>query len=438
MRRPLSPGLSVLVIGLSTGSVSVAALVVAAILNAFLDLPFVILTIAVVLATIPLLTTVAARTGIAHPWLTGALAPVTLAPLFFLGALYDLNQPIIISNWRCGTGDIALLMVLPFVYGGFGLLGGILGIALATRGGPRPALALRALALGGLATAVALVAWSTVQAAHHPEPHALLGPLPPSAIVPPLDGETPHEELPSKDGPSGYRFAQTLPELDVVVERSCSASSCSLSLWRHHTMPTPPHNTSRPSVFDSTSRGRLEVRRIAEHDVWLVKDVDHGRSVAFRKADPFYVPTDISPRDLRHALSPPHPYIVMGALALGLGALLQGWRQRVTAQLRRTERGRTGVLGENGWISFEDATAPQRVAPDLILPPGPVVVLEGGAGQGTPYRGEATVGAGACLPGERAAVLADFRVRCAVLDTLTLTLTALTAMPLLAAWHLFT
>src|SRR5262245_30473463 len=54
-------------------------------------------------------------------WGAGARGPVvashaiaTVAPWIFLGAAYASSEPLVQSSWRCGTGEMGLVVIAPF------------------------------------------------------------------------------------------------------------------------------------------------------------------------------------------------------------------------------------------------------------------------------------------------------------------------------------
>jgi hypothetical protein len=104
-------------------------------------------------------------------------------------------------------------------------------------------------------------------------------------------------------------------------------------------------------------------------------------------------------------------------------------------RLDRAAAARSGALGETGWIALDDGSPDVRAAPDLGLPPGPVLVLgqEPGKAPAGVYRGADPLGADAVMAGEREEILGSLRGSMAALDAFTLASATLSAMPLLAA-----
>ena len=216
---------------------------------------------------------------------------------------------------------------------------------------------------------------------------------------------------------------------DLEIERRCNDYSCAVHLTRPAAEAAPIDRAYREggSVAETAS---VLLRRDEAHDLWIL---DGGNLVAYR--GPALDLTDVHARDVARGLAPPPGWIAGAALGVLLAGLLQLRRRRVAADLAQLAAAPAGVLGDDGWIALEGGVPPVRVAPGLGLPLGPVLLLAPEAR--TPagaYRGEAPLGAGAVVSGERGDLLARARDRLAAIDALALAALVLTAAPLAAAW----
>ncbi|EYF05683.1 hypothetical protein [Chondromyces apiculatus] len=456
-------GARVLAVGALSGGVSVAALVVTGSFAAALDLPFPALFAAALLAATPLLASVARWAGVDRPYTAAAFAPLALFPMLLLYASYGLSQPHIVSHWRCGTGDVGLLMLAPFAFGMLGSLGGLLGVALAGRERRTMDTVLRAFALASTALAVALWAMSAVKAARYPVIADYVEALPGAVTVPPVAGE-PLERRPRTEMPGGLalpsgeegakkplveeRFVDPVPGHPVTLVRACVDEHCTFTL-----LPTAGGGTPSEALPDHLAGGTskraqpIVVRHDPAHRLWILGGVHDVQAVAFEESGGKLSLADVGPRDVGDALSPPLDWLVAGALGLLFAVLAQAWRWREAARLTHVGRALEGTLGEQGWVSFAGAMPARRVAPELSLPPGPVLVLDapsssdahadapaqGAAGSGV-YRDGLLLGADTVVAGERTAVMAPLRAQCVMLDGLTLSAVLLTAAPLLCTW----
>lgn len=432
--NPPRPGARILVVGIAAGGLSVAAFIVAGISRALLDLPVATLTAVLLLAGTPLIARLATWAGVPRARAAAALAPAAVAPFLFAGAGYALGQPIVVSHWRCGTGEMGLIMLAPFAVGLLGALGGLVGVALAGRGGRIADAALRGLALGWLGLAAALLAWAGARAARYPAPDAYVASLPVVATVPPVSG-APRETIGRDDGSSLVDdvFIDRVPDLPLEIERRCTSEHCTFAVARPGEAEAPLDGKRKYMEGGSVRRdAAIPLRRDEVHGFWVAEG---GSPDAYREVASKLQLVDIHARDVGDALSPPRGWLAGGAG----GALLAAWlllrRRRATAALRRAEGATAGTLGEGGWITFEGAAPAVRAAPELGLSPGPVLVLapEGGRAPMGAYRGEAPLGAGAVIAGGRAGVIERRRAEIANIDALVISAAMLAAAPLLAS-----
>jgi len=418
--------------GLAAGGLAVAAFLVAGAARLALDLPVASGMAALMLAGIALTCRAAAWTRAPRPLPAAALGTVAVAPALFLGAAHAISDPVVTSHWRCGTGEIALVMVAPFVFGMAGVLGGLIALPLVGCERRRADAALRALALGALALSAALLAWSFARAAQYPDPDRYAASLPVVATVPPVAG-TPVKDLPLPGAsdmiPHQQIYRDRVGGFDLEIERVCTGDACGFSLLR---AGTANPDVEHPGGYHSGGALRsdeIRLKRDEAHDLWIASA---GSTVAYQGSA--LKLTDVQVRDVGDHLSPPRGWMAGAAAGLLLASLFQCLRCRAAARRDRLTAARAGVVGEGGWIAFDDDAPPLRAAPDLGLSPGPVLVL-GHQPQKAPegaYRGEAPLGPGAVIAGDRAELLARVRGDLAALDALTLAAATLTAAPLVA------
>lgn len=433
MDPPPRTGARILVLGLAAGGLAVTAFIAAGIGRAIVDVPVATITAILLIAGTPLLARLGAWAGVPRAWAAAALAPSAIAPFLFAGAGYALGQPIVTSHWRCGTGEMGLIMLTPFAVGLLGALGGLLAVALAGRGGRTADAALRGLALGWLGLAAALVAWSGARAARYPTPDAYVASLPVVATVPPVSG-APRETIRRDDGSSLVEevFVDRVPDLPLEIERRCTDDDCTFAVGHPGEADAPVEGTRKYREGGSARRGAaITLRRDEAHGFWVAVG---SSPIAYREVDSKLQLVDIHASDVGDALSPPHGWLAGGAGGVLLSAWLLLRRRRFTRWLRRVESATAGTLGEGGWITFEGAAPAVRAAPELGLSPGPVLVLAGDGGKAPmgAYRGEAALGAGAVIAGDREGATERARAELARIDALTLSAAILAAAPLLA------
>lgn len=127
-----------------------------------------------------------ARLGPRGP-LLAAFALIGFAPLHWASAATTLAQPIVEVHWRCGTGDVMLLMLLPFLVAGWSVVSVLAGtLAAGLSVGPRMERALRTLARGVTVAGVVLVGYGAVRA-RLPEPDHWIETRPIVATIGPRD-----------------------------------------------------------------------------------------------------------------------------------------------------------------------------------------------------------------------------------------------------------
>ncbi len=363
-----------------------------------------------------------------------AVSALTLAsasvPLL-LGALYTLGQPVVDADrWRCGTGDVALLLMAPPVILVLVALASLVSTVVA--GGAPAALARRTrwLAVAAVAVSAGLVAASSVRAGRFPESDGYVASLPVVARVTAASGYPVAVQRAAESPLSGPGAqSETVRVYDdrlgpVVLRRRCIANECDATLLR----ASQPDAASAKRVSHERvpSDRAIEVHRDAAHDIWVV---DSGWARPYRGPD--LDSRDVHVADIADHLSPPHGWLVCAALGLALAGALLLVRRRAARDLRAIEAGRQGVLEASGLVRFGDGEPPVRVAPGQALAEGPVVVFPGALVSGGAYRADAPGGARVAC-GDREAILARVRERLALLDALAFAACALTGAPLLA------
>jgi len=347
-----------------------------------------LLAAALALALAPL-----ARSGAPLRWpyaLAVALATQGLLPV--AGALMKLADPLVSSHWRCGTGDVALVMTAPVPAS----LAALAAFALARWGAPhlagRGGRVVRGLSLVALAAAVAVTAAGGVAVATRPQARALLAQIP-------VVGTLPEATL----GPAMPVRLDTVGRL--LVWRRCDANGCDLSLRQ----PTVPAGESlyQPTVLRRGAEA-LRVRYDAALDLAVFEDATTGYAVgAFRVRSA--QPVDVKYGTLRGRVAPPLPWFACAAAGLLLALTAFARTGANTAALRRWLGARPGTLA-NGVVRFDgDATA-ATVQDVAEVAPGPVLVFEDAAKQ--PFREAATIPAGAL----RAGTMDDLRDAIAVAE----------------------
>jgi hypothetical protein len=433
---PVHPGAppagAPIVYGLAVGGLTTAAYLGAGVARGAgsVAVPIASIAAALLFATTPLLRRLARWAGSPRPERCAAGSLLGAAPLLFLGAKVALgNDPIVSSHWRCGTGDIGLILLSPIAFLLTGTLAGLLAFALTARGDDAGS-PLRAgvLGRGALILGVILVAAAALRAVGHPSTdHAsrYLDALPRIAVIPPIDPATAKQVArPMRESTPSPQLVDETRIGDLVAERTCTDGSCSFRLRRGEG-PFPPDRMAESMPVN----GGVVVVRDEKHGFWIF-----GGNSAFRDRD--LQVTDINVQDIGDELSAPTGWILGGAGGLIVAMALWQKRRRVAQRARRIAAAREGTLGSNGWITLHDDTPAWRASPDLALAAGPVLLLGSGAtgGAAGAYRSEGASGGEEIVAGARETIVAALRSRMKDLDALGLAAVVITAAPLLAAW----
>ena len=217
-----------------------------------------------------------------------------------------------------------------------------------------------ALALGACG---ALVLGSVLRL-RSPEPGAYVATLPLAGALPPAEGPPTRTELDRPWSWDQNRIYETRLGR-MLVTRVCGAHVCGVLIGE--TQPSPGEGLWGPHAVTTLAASDVTVRRDDRHDFWIVEHAGEARALRDGKAITLRVD------DIADAARPPRTWIVASLLGL-LGAVLilvSARRRAGATELIR--RGLEGHLGDDGWISFQEALAPLR-APSGCRP-GPVVVV---------------------------------------------------------------
>lgn len=339
-----------------------------------------------------------------------SLAAAGLAPLFGMGALWAMSDPLVASTFRCGTGDMMLITMVPVVL----FFGGSLGILLAAgflAGGRGEALRplIRGAALLATLAAAALVGLSVARAVRKPDVDRYVDSLPVTDTLPPVT-ETlgPRPVQKSHDEP---RAVPTHTDVlgDIAVYRACWSDSCDVavadaSVLRGSLAPHELRSLGAPGELLSVRRDEAHRFVVIEGSGRIAFGVrghfpdawpsSRGRSVVWPAVD-------IGVRDVASSASPPLGWILGGAAGLLAACALLAASAMRSRRMRAVLHGVPGVLGENGWIHFEDGRPSMRADPAAGVAPGPVLVIEGTRSPGA-YRESDVLGASQLVAGTRA------------------------------------
>lgn len=424
-----------LAFGFTVGGLSAAAFLIAGVvrLAGSVAVPVIPITALLLVAATPLIRRQARWAGTPRPDLCAAWSLLGVLPLLFLGAKFAIgNDPVLSSHWRCGSGDIGLAILSPIPFALLGTLAGLLAfIAASSREWRGTHAGLRILSRGALLLGALLVGAAALRAAHKPstdQTSRYLDALPTIAVLPPpvADGA----KVPAPVGESGAAMPNLVDETrfgDIIVRRICSRSSCAVALRRVDRAFPPERMLVGAGSLAEEAEARIQ--RDEKHGFWIV-----GGQVAFRDED--LLVTSINIQDIGDELSAPPGWILGGAAGV-LVALALGYRRhRLAQRLLQIEAATAGVLGDSGWITFDDDRPARRASPDVALAPGPVLLVGRGTGGGAAgaYRADGQLGGSALVAGERDDLRAALRARLAGLDALGLVAVLLTAAPLVASW----
>lgn len=246
-RRPGRAAALPLVFGLAVGGLTTAAFLAACAVRAVggRAVPVASVMALLVLGATPLLRRAARWAGSPRPERTAAWSPLGAALLAFVGAEIAIGDGLIVtSHWRCGTGDIGLMMLAPVGVMILGTLGGLTAfVATALRAGspsatPRGLAARITLLFAGI-----LVGGATFRAVHHPSTDAAtqyLDSLPTVAVLEPIERARARVTFSSRESAPAVEQLQDETRFgDLTARRTCSEGSCTIALQRADG-PLPP------------------------------------------------------------------------------------------------------------------------------------------------------------------------------------------------------
>ncbi|MBK8255886.1 MAG: hypothetical protein IPK82_24865 [Polyangiaceae bacterium] len=338
-----------------------------------------------------------------------SLAAAALAPLFVIGAFWALAEPLVSSSFRCGTGDVMLLMAAPFPIFLWACLAVLVAGAILSSGrGERLRPAIRGAAGVAAVFSGVMVTLASIRAAQKPDVNVYISTLPVTAVIAKLPNA---EQLPkAPEGAGNAEDILPLPATRVIVDdlaifRSCFRERCVVGVGPAAAVQDESLPTGEFLSLGSPDRDVVVKYDKAHHFVVL----ESGGRVAL--GDPSQFPfhtiswrphtlwpaVDVHVRNVSNAVSAPIGGIGMAALSLAvsLGLLLYNHLQKKA--LRVLLKGAWGTLGDNGWVTFGDGRK-ARVDPKLALKPGEVLILKPSVGLGA-YRDSHVLGLGEVAAG---------------------------------------
>jgi hypothetical protein len=308
--------------------------------------------------------------------LAAALAAQGFLPL--AGAGMKLADPLVSSFWRCGSGDIGLVLMAPVP----AFIAALVAFALtrwgALRLAARGARVVRAGSFALAAVALAVTITGGVAVATRPQATAFLAQMPEVGTLPEA---TLGAAMPVRVDTVGR----------ILVWRRCDANGCEITLRQ----PTAPTGESLYQRVLRRGGEALRVRYDATLDLAVLEDATTRTPVgAFRVRSA--EPVDVFYATLRGRVAPPLPWFLCAVAGLLLALVEFAASGHHTSELRRWLGARPGTLAD-GVVRFDgDATA-ATVQDVGQVAPGPVLVFEDAAKQ--PFREAATIPAGALREG---------------------------------------
>lgn len=374
-----------------------------------------------------------------------SLAAASLAPFFTAGALSATADPLVMSSWRCGTAEMALLFFAPIGLFLFGALATL--VTAGFLGGGRGELFRPLIRIVAILTTILagwLVLLGLVRSARQPDIDRYIDSLPVVATLaplaePPVAG--PMSPLPKEADDDKPVAAHRDSVGDFDVYRACKNHRCGVAVSDADIVRAAlsPADTMGREVAESAP---LTVRSDEDHSFVVIEGPSRRAykrpyRLAAESMPPGGVPlwpaTDILVRDVADAASPPLGWLLggLGGLLAACGLLLANFRR--SRRLRALLAGTPGILGESGWISFDGDRPPARLDPSADLAPGPVLVADDGAGHGGAYRGDGLVSAARVVSGTRKAWSERHEAAAAELHAWAIATAGLGAAPLVAA-----
>jgi hypothetical protein len=331
--------------------------------------------VALVVATWPVLAwplwkKFGARAGMVAP-----LASLALVPFLILGAMWAYAEPIAdTSRFRCGTGDMAALMLVVPLAGGALAIGAVWARYVASPPGRRRVDAtLRALAVFALAAGAVVAGLGVARSLRAPD----------------ADG-----------------WADALPRVGDPPREVKAVATEQLA--------SPLH----------------EVRRDEADDLWVITEPQSGGRKPVLVLGPALVPRTVLPRDLK-GVAPPRGWVVEAVCGVGAALLALVASSWLARRHRALSSGQPALHLGQGWLSLHEGMPPVHLPGLEHRPAGPAFVRLGGSRPAT-YR---TTGAPSSVRvvafGTRESVEDAARSIATVGAAMALALSALACAPLL-------
>lgn len=322
---------------------------------------------------IPLLGALAAAVGFRRLLDERAFAGV-MCGLVAAGAVsgfsvaFGLPDAVVYSHWRCGTGAVMLLFILPFFAGFVTAAAAALGWVLAEPLGfllqPASRLAVVGVLGGGLLVFLAAAA------AKRPDPDRWLAELPvvgtldapgPGAFCMPLEATAPNPA----SGPTRCAYEPT-EVAGLTLQRRCVVSDDERERQQCTIQVNGEHGVDRGVLRDAAVeiRGREDLR-------YLVLFNDGAPMGAVDREGR---PRDVTLRDVAAEIDTAGrflPHVVLGWVASLALLLASAW---TSIQRRALRQFRNATLDENGWLAVDDGRSYRADTRDRLPPPGPVHV----------------------------------------------------------------
>jgi hypothetical protein len=290
------------------------------------------------------------------------LGLAALAPVYLLGSLVALSEPIVQAHWRCGTGDVALAMFAPFVVGGWAFAA-VLAAFLIVGDHARPWVdrAVRGLAVLASAVAIGVAAWGAARL-RLPEPDRWVETRPIVATIPPSAWknlrDAPAQVQPGQAGSSSassgtdtagatdakppHRTLEDVALLGRTLHRVCVEVHCTIG-WSD--APT------QHGDLDVERDDELQIRRDAASGIVLIAPARAPDIV--RALDERGV-RGLGPRDLRDQLGPPRAWLAFAAIGAALSVALLASAARRAIAARRPPAAVRVAWVRAGQLELED------------------------------------------------------------------------------------
>jgi hypothetical protein len=294
--------------------------------------PVTVLTAVLLLLAAPALIALGRRLHIDRPASRLLLGYAFSSPLLVLGAIYAAGQPLVVSHWRCGTGEASLFLLVPFGLFFFGALGPTLAGVFLSLGGERP---VRWLAAATGVASLVLLGQGLLKARSAVDVDLLVQQLPVLGVLPPVTG-APAFELPGSR-PGGVALQVHVDHLGRHrFERRCERDDCTLHMTALDLRgPAAPPERHFGSWFRAERSALLTVRSTSDQRVMVVEK--GGQQIAFVDGQL----STLGVRDVTRHVAPPLGWLLGGLLAVVSAALLglrRLWLTALLAALARTAR----------------------------------------------------------------------------------------------------